>query len=127
MRTPIEWLSDYVSLPADTTATDVADALLRVGFEGEAIHTVPEATGGLEVGQVLSIEELTDFKKPIRFVSVDVGPGNGPDGSHGPRDIICGAGNFVVGDKVVVALPGSLLPGGFAISSRSTYGHISDG
>ncbi len=127
MRTPIEWLSEYVSLPAGSTATDVADALLRVGFEVEDIHTVPETTGELVVGQVLTIEELTEFKKPIRFVSVDVGAGHGPDGSDEPREIICGARNFAVGDKVVIALPGSVLPGGFAIASRSTYGHISDG
>lgn len=127
MRTPVEWLADYVSLPAGTTAVEVADALLRVGFEVEEIHTVPETTGDLVVGQVLTIEELTEFKKPIRFVSVDVGAGHGPDGSNDPREIICGARNFAVGDKVVIALPGAVLPGGFAIASRSTYGHISDG
>ena len=127
MRTPVEWLSDYVSLPPGVVATDVADALLRVGFEVEDIHTVPETTGDLVIGQVLRIEELTEFKKPIRFVSVDVGPGHGPNGSDEPREIICGARNFAVGDKVVIALPGSVLPGGFAIASRSTYGHISDG
>ena len=127
MRTPVEWLSDYVSLPPGVEATDVADALLRIGFEVEDIHTVPETTGDLVIGQVLTIEELTEFKKPIRFVSVDVGPGHGPNGSDDPRGIICGARNFAVGDKVVIALPGSVLPGGFAIASRSTYGHISDG
>lgn len=127
MRTPVEWLADHVSLPAGSSATEVADALLRVGFEVEDIHTVPVTTGDLVVGQVLTIEELNGFKKPIRFVSVDVGPGHGPDGSDEPREIICGARNFAVGDKVVIALPGSVLPGGFAIASRSTYDHISDG
>ena len=75
----------------------------------------------------LTIEELTGLKKPIRFCTVDVGPGNGPDGSDEPRGIICGATNFVEGDTVVVALPGTVLPGGFAIASRKTYGRISDG
>ena len=84
-------------------------------------------TGDLVVGTVLSIEELTGLKKPIRFCTVDVGPGNGPDGTDEPRGIICGATNFVVGDTVVVALPGAVLPGGFAIASRQTYGRISDG
>ena len=105
----------------------MSDALLRIGFEVEELHTVPPTTGDLVVGQVLSIEELTGLKKPIRFCTVDVGPGNGPDGSDEPRGIICGATNFVAGDKVVVALPGAVLPGGFAIASRSTYGRISDG
>ena len=43
------------------------------------------------------------------------------------RGIICGARNFVAGDLVVVALPGTVLPGGFEITSRATYGKVSDG
>ena len=43
------------------------------------------------------------------------------------RGIVCGAHNFEVGDMVVVALPGAVLPGGFQIAARKTYGHISDG
>ena len=83
--------------------------------------------GDLVVGRVLTVEELTEFKKPIRFCTVDVGAGHGPDGSDEPRGIICGATNFVVGDHVVVALPGTTLPGGFTIGSRQTYGRLSDG
>src|SRR5699024_9853215 len=44
-----------------------------------------------------------------------------------PRGIVCGAHNFAVGDRVVVALPGAALPGPFPIASRTTYGHVSDG
>ncbi len=127
MRLSLDWLADVLQLPAGTTPDQVSDALLRIGFEVEELHTVPPTTGGLVVGHVLSIEELTGLKKPIRFCTVDVGPGNGPDGSDEPRGIICGATNFVAGDKVVVALPGAVLPGGFAIASRTTYGRISDG
>jgi len=127
MHVPVEWLAEYVSLSEGTSAVQVADALLRVGFEVEDVHTVPETTGDLVVGRVLGIEELAEFKKPIRFVTVDVGSGHGPNGSDEPRQIICGARNFAVGDIVVVALPGSVLPGGFEIASRSTYGRISDG
>ena len=43
------------------------------------------------------------------------------------RGIVCGAHNFAVGDLVVVSLPGAVLPGGFAIAARKTYGHVSDG
>jgi len=49
---------------------------------------------------------------------------------YGPESVLlifCGARNFEVGDKVVVSLPGAVLPGGFAISARKTYGHVSDG
>ena len=41
--------------------------------------------------------------------------------------IVCGARNFFVGDKVVVTLPGAVLPGPFPIAARKTYGHVSDG
>ncbi len=127
MHLSLEWLADAVTLPAGTTTDEVADTLVRIGFEVEDVHTVPPTEGKLVVGTVLSIEELTGLKKPIRFCLVDVGPGNGPDGGDEPRGIICGATNFVEGDTVVVALPGSTLPGGFEIASRRTYGRISDG
>ena len=68
----------------------------------------------------LEITELTEFKKPIRFCQVDVGEAE-------PRGIVCGARNFAEGDLVVVALPGAVLPGGFAIAARKTYGQVSDG
>ena len=70
---------------------------------------------------MLEIEELTEFKKPIRFCQVRVEP----DGE--PRGIVCGARNFAVGDRVAVALPGAVLPGGFEIGARKTYGRVSDG
>lgn len=127
MRAPLEWIRHYVDVP-DAVGTDqIADAFVRVGLEVEALHTVPPTVGPLVVGSVRTIDELTGFKKPIRFCTVDVGAGYGPGNSADPRGIICGATNFVIGDKVVVALPGTVLPGGFAIASRPTYGHISDG
>ena len=95
MHLSLEWLADAVTLPTGTTTDEVTDALLRIGFEVEGVHTVPPTEGQLVVGTVLSIEELTGLKKPIRFCTVDVGPGNGPDGSDEPRGIICGATNFV--------------------------------
>ena len=48
-------------------------------------------------------------------------------GETEPRGIVCGAHNFAVGDKVVVSLPGAILPGPFPIAARKTYGHVSDG
>lgn len=73
---------------------------------------------------MLTIEELEGFKKPIRFCTVDVGTANG---TGEPQEIVCGARNFQVGDKVVVVLPGAVLPGDFAIAARQTYGKTSHG
>ena len=108
-----------------TVTDDELDAgFVRVGFETEGYARIEETTGPLVLGRVAEIEELTGFKKPIRYCQVDVGDANGTGELQG---IICGARNFALGDYVVVALPGAVLPGGFAISARKTYDHISSG
>ncbi len=127
MRAPLEWIREYVTLPESVTVPDVVDAFTRIGLEVEGVHAVPQTVGALTVGRVRDIEELIGFKKPIRFVSVDVGAGNGPSGTADPRGIICGATNFAVGDAVIVAPPGTVLPGDFTITARRTYGRVSDG
>lgn len=131
MRAPLSWIRRYVAVPADQSGRDVAARLIAAGLEVETVDVVGgEVSGPLVVGRVVSIEELTEFRKPIRFCRVEVGPGNGEvvAGAAGAeRGIICGASNFAQGDLVVVALPGAVLPGGFEIASRATYGHISDG
>jgi phenylalanyl-tRNA synthetase beta chain len=120
VRVPIGWLAEHVDLPAGTTVEDLDTAFVRLGLEVEEVHRAPVTTGPLVVGRVLEIEELTGFKKPIRYTQVDVGEDE-------PRGIVCGARNFAVGDLVVAALPGAVLPGDFAIAARTTYDHVSDG
>jgi phenylalanyl-tRNA synthetase beta chain len=120
VRVPIGWLAEHVDLPAGTEVEDLDTAFVRLGLEVEEIHRTPVTTGPLVVGRVLEIEELTGFKKPIRYCQVDVG-------EDAPRGIVCGARNFAAGDLVVAALPGAVLPGDFAIAARTTYDHVSDG
>ncbi|QZA09577.1 phenylalanine--tRNA ligase subunit beta [Mycolicibacter heraklionensis] len=123
MRIPYSWLRETLIAGApgfDITAEELEQALLRIGHEVEGVHTLGPVTGPFKVGRVVEIEELTEFKKPIRACRVDVGEAE-------PRDIVCGASNFAVGDLVVVALPGAVLPGDFAIATRKTYGRTSDG
>ncbi|WP_055596202.1 phenylalanine--tRNA ligase subunit beta [Streptomyces hirsutus] len=125
MRVPLSWLREYVDLPATETGRDVQAKLIAAGLEVETVeHLGADLKGPLVVGQVLTIEELEGFKKPIRFCTVDVGRANG---TGEPQEIVCGASNFAVGDKVVVVLPGAVLPGGFAIAARKTYGKVSHG
>jgi phenylalanyl-tRNA synthetase beta chain len=121
MKIPLSWLKEYVTLPAKITSEQISQAFVKVGFEIESIEEQgADLKGPLVVGKVLSIEELSEHKKPIRFVGLDVG-------EKKTRYVICGARNFKVNDLVVVALPGALLPGDFKISARETYGKISDG
>ncbi|WP_150243752.1 phenylalanine--tRNA ligase subunit beta [Nocardiopsis quinghaiensis] len=125
MRVPLTWLREYVDLPADVTARDLADRLTLAGLEVETVDELgTDISGPVVHGRVLSIEELTGFKKPIRFCLVDVG---GANGTGEPQEIVCGARNFAEGDLVVVCLPGAELPGGFRIGARKTYGRMSAG
>jgi phenylalanyl-tRNA synthetase beta chain len=117
---PIGWLAEYVDLPAGITVEELDATFVRLGLEVEEIHRPEPVRGPLVVGRVLEIEELSGFKKPIRFCRVDVG-------EEEPRGIVCGARNFAVDDSVVVALPGAVLPGGFEIAARKTYDRVSDG
>ncbi|MFI0258156.1 phenylalanine--tRNA ligase subunit beta [Streptomyces sp. NPDC017056] len=125
MRVPLSWLREYVDLPDGESGRDVQAKLVATGLE---VETVEQLGAGLEgplvVGKVLTIEELEGFKKPIRFCTVDVGRANG---TGEPQEIVCGARNFAVGDKVVVVLPGATLPGDFKIAARKTYGKVSHG
>ena len=110
--------------------------LVKVGFEEEAVHRPTDALQGpVVVGQVLSlVKEPQTNGKTINWCQVRVVPegreqtltGEGIDPS-GVQGIVCGAHNFVEGDKVVVTLPGAVLPGDFRISARNTYGHLSAG
>ena len=121
MRAPLSWIKEFVEIPASITAEQISDALIRVGFEvEEIIHQGADLTGPLKFAKVVSIEEITEFKKPIRYVGIDCGESE-------TRYVICGATNFAVGDLVVAALPGAVLPGDFAIGARETYGKTSNG
>ncbi len=120
MRVPISWLREFVDLDADITLAQVHADLVAVGFEEEGEYGF-DVSGPVVVGQVLElVAEPQTNGKTINWCQVDVG-------EEHPRGIVCGAHNFSVGDKVVVSLPGAVLPGPFPISARTTYGHVSDG
>ncbi|MFF1821877.1 phenylalanine--tRNA ligase subunit beta [Kribbella sp. NPDC058245] len=120
MRVPLSWLREYVELPAGVTGRQLGEQLVRAGLEVETVEE-SELTGPLVVGKVLTYEnEPQKNGKTIRWCSLDIGKDE-------PQWVVCGAHNFEVGDLVVVVLPGAVLPGGFAISARKTYGHVSNG
>jgi phenylalanyl-tRNA synthetase beta chain len=124
MRLPLSWLLEYAAIelmPDDEAGVaEMSRRLTACGLEVESVEPVGHDISGVVVGQVLGIEELTGFNKPIRYCEVSAGDGQ-------ERRVICGAQNFVVGDRVPLALPGAVLPGGFEIGARKTYGHISEG
>jgi len=127
MRVPISWLREYAPIPAPVDAQEVGRRLTAAGLEVEAVEQVGHDIRGVVVAQVLSIEELTEFKKPIRYCRVAVSDAEltaDPDTLTG---VICGATNFKAGDRVAFATPGAILPGGFEITAARKYGRISQG
>ena len=121
MKLPLSWLREFVTFPKNISLDAIVAGFVKVGFEVEGVENpASNINGPLVVGKVESIEELTGLKKPIRYVGLDCG-------EKQRRFVICGATNFETGDYVVVALPGAVLPGNFAIAARETYGKTSNG
>lgn len=121
MKVPLSWIIEFAPVPAELSPAEISDAFVAVGFEVDGFEIQgSEITGPLVVGRVISFEMVAGQKKPIRYVELDCD-------EEENRFVICGASNFATGDLVVVSLPGAVLPGGFAISARQTYGHTSNG
>src|SRR3954470_5949512 len=133
MRTPVSWIREYADLPAELSADELARRLTALGLKLEALERPgAEIVGPLVVGRVLTMEpEPQKNGKTINWCTVDVGPelnaAHGTGEAESGVGIVCGAHNFAPGDLVVVVLPGGVLPGGFEISARKTYGHVSAG
>jgi len=119
VRAPLSWIREYVDLPADMSAHAVAERLTDAGLKVERVERIGGEIEGVVVARVEAIEELTEFKKPIRWVTLTTGDET--------RQVICGATNFAVGDVVAYARPPARLPGGFEIGKRPAYGRESDG
>ncbi|MDR1680170.1 MAG: phenylalanine--tRNA ligase subunit beta [Prevotellaceae bacterium] len=104
MKISYNWLKDYV--PLCETPERTAEILTSVGLEVEAMETHEAVRGGLRgvvVGEVLTCTPHPDADK-LRITTVDVGTGE-------PLQIVCGAPNVAVGQKVPVAVVGTTLYG----------------
>jgi phenylalanyl-tRNA synthetase beta chain len=127
MRVPISWLRSYAPIPAPVDALEVGRRLTAAGLEVEAVEQVGHDVHGVIVAQVLTIEELTGFKKPIRYCRVATSDAELTADPETVTGVICGATNFQEGDRVAFATPGATLPGGFEITAAKKYGRISQG
>lgn len=119
MKISLNWLKDYLAL--DTSDEEISRAITFLGFEVEAVIK----TGAPQLEHVYVGEILTRGKHPnadkLSVCTVDVGP------AGGVKTIVCGAPNCDVGNRVVVALPGAVLPGNFVIKQSKIRGESSDG
>lgn len=120
MKVSLKWLKRYV--PIEASPEELADVLPLLGFEVDEI--VWKGLASLEnvvVGEIKSREQHPDADR-LGVCEVQVGP-NAED----IKQIVCGASNYKVGDRVPVALPGAILPGDFKIKKSKLRGVESEG
>lgn len=124
MKLSYNWLLDY--LPGNIDAAQIEEAFTAVGLEIEDVQPYTTAPAGVEditIGQVVKVWPHPNADK-LRVTLTDVG---GPE----PLQIVCGAPNVAMGQKVAVALPGvTLFPAGdkpFKISKSKIRGEVSHG
>ena len=128
MRAPLGWLREYAAAARGARRPGAGRALIRAGLEVETVDRAgSDVTGPLVVGRVRRLRRRAAEERQDHPL---VPGGRRASTTRSPAyagSCCCGAHNFAVGDHVVVALPGAVLPGGFAIAARKTYGHVSDG
>src|SRR6201981_1346320 len=117
MKFSVNWLREFVGLPEN--AEEIAELLTRAGVETENIET-----RGANIDNVIVARITASSRHPnadrLTICEVD-------DGSGIKRQIVCGATNYKVGDKVPLALPGAKLPNGTAIRKSKLRGAESGG
>ena len=123
MRLPLSWLRDFVDYTG--TPEELADRLGTSGFEIEGILRPGAPDEGdnhanFVIGRVEHFEKHPNADR-LRLCRVDTGDDE-------LRQIVCGASNFAIGDTVVVATPGSVLPGADApLKQAKLRGEVSNG
>ena len=123
MNISYNWLKDFVDF--DLTPEEVSDALTSIGLETGGIDEVQTVKGGLEglvIGEVLTCVDHPNSDH-LHITTVNVG-------QEAPLQIVCGAANVAAGQKVVVALVGTVLYSGeesFTIKKSKIRGEESFG
>jgi phenylalanyl-tRNA synthetase beta chain len=108
MKVSLSWLQRHIDL-ADTSVDKLRDLLTFAGIEVEGVEVRGIDSDKIVVAQVLESAQHPNADR-LSVAKVD-------DGSGTPRQIVCGAKNYKAGDKVPLALPGAVLPGGMEIKA----------
>ena len=101
MLVSYNWLQDFLNLDQEPHA--LAEKITRTGVEIADVKHPEEGLKKLVVGKVLDCKGVEGTH--LHLTHVDVGEDK-------PLQIVCGAPNIAQGQKVVVALPGTLMPNG---------------
>ena len=118
MNLSLNWLNHHIDL-SGYTIQELSDVLTFAGIEVEKIEQKGLDSELIVVAQVQSSEPHPDADK-LSICQVD-------DGTGELRQIVCGARNYKVGDKVPLALPGTVMPGDFNIKKGKLRGIESHG
>ena len=117
MRVPLSWLADYVDL--DLTPERLAERLTVLGMEVKALERWGADWQHVVVGELLTVAKHPNADR-LSLTTVRVGDGE-------PLSIVCGATNIAPGQRVPVALPGAVLPGGRTSFAKRTQFRIAAG
>jgi phenylalanyl-tRNA synthetase beta chain len=121
MKFSVNWLREFVDLPK--AAEEIAEVLTRAGVETKGIETRGaidrSSSGRIVVSQITASSRHPNADR-LTVCEVD-------DASGTKRQIVCGATNYKVGDKVPLALPGTKLPNGTEIRKSKLRGVESEG
>ncbi len=117
MRVPLSWLREYVDL--QLTPDQLAERLTLLGMEVKGVEAWGADWQSVVVGELLSVERHPRADR-LSLTRVTVGSGE-------PLEIVCGATNIAVGQRVPVALPGAVLPGERRIERTEKMGVTSNG
>src|SRR5207248_3967415 len=117
MKFSVNWLREFVELPKNPE--EIAELLTRAGVETENIETRSANVEKVIVSQITASSRHPNADR-LTVCEVD-------DGSGTKRQIVCGATNYKVGDKVPLALPGAKLPNGTEIRKSKLRGVESEG
>lgn len=116
MLVPVKWLKDYIDIDEDSRK--IADKVTDTGSHVEAISKLSEGIENIKVGQIENIIQHPTLSK-LSLVDIDLG--------ESKIQLVTGAKNMKVGDKVVAALLGAKLPGGIEIGEADFDGIKSPG
>lgn len=117
MRVSLEWLREYVEI--DLEAEELAERLTRAGFEVGAWEYLGAGLEKVFTGEIVRLERHPDADH-LQVARVDLGP-------VGLMQLVTGAPNAAVGQKVVVALPGANLPNLGPVRQARFRGVVSEG
>jgi phenylalanyl-tRNA synthetase beta chain len=117
MRVPLSWLREYVDV--DISPEALAERLTLLGMEVKSVERTGTEWRNVVVGELLSVERHPRADR-LSLTRVTVGSGD-------PLEIVCGATNIAAGQRVPVALPGAVLPGGRRIERTEKMGVVSNG